>query len=105
MFETFERAFQIDLVREIADALRREFGPEIDVHPGPAEGEAGVVNQAFHASTWIILETMALPSGDLRSLMTWVLRWPLETGSWKPALPKRQPSWCSIPSRFWAIRG
>jgi hypothetical protein len=61
IFESFERAFQIDLVREIADALRREFGPDIDVDPGPA----GAVNRAFRASTWIILETMASPSSDL----------------------------------------
>jgi hypothetical protein len=74
MFESFECAFQIDLVREIADALRREFGPDIDVHPGGAGAETGAVNRSFRASTWIILKTTALPSGDLRSLMTWVLR-------------------------------
>jgi hypothetical protein len=51
MFETFEHAFQIDLVREIANALRREFGTDIDVHPGPAEGEAEAVNRAFRVST------------------------------------------------------
>jgi hypothetical protein len=74
VFESFERAFQIDLVPQIADALRREFGPDIDVHPGGAGAEAGAVSRSFRASTGIILKTMALPSGDLRSLMTWVLR-------------------------------
>jgi hypothetical protein len=74
IFETIEHAFQIDLVREIADALRREFGPEIDVSPGGAGAEAGAINRPFRASTWIILRTTALPSGDLRSLTTWVLR-------------------------------
>jgi hypothetical protein len=39
-----------------------------------AGAEAGAINRPFRASTWIMLKTMAWPSGDVRSLMTWVLR-------------------------------
>jgi hypothetical protein len=105
IFETIEHAFQIDLVREIADALRREFGPEIDVHPGPTGAEVGAVNRSFGMSTWIILETTGLPSGDLRSLTTWVLRRTAQDRLLESVATEAETRPCSNPNRPWAIRG
>ncbi|WP_435018548.1 hypothetical protein TA3x_000525 [Tundrisphaera sp. TA3] len=73
-YEAFERTVEVGLILGIAEALRAEFGTEIDAHPGGPGNEAGVVNRAFRAVARRILRSI-VPSGeDLGGVVTWVLR-------------------------------
>jgi hypothetical protein len=58
MADRFDDGFR--LVLAVAEALRNEFGVEIDAHPGGAKTEAGSVNRAFCA----VVRTFVAESGD-----------------------------------------
>ncbi|OJW08030.1 MAG: hypothetical protein BGO49_20795 [Planctomycetales bacterium 71-10] len=56
----------------LAQTLRREFGVDIDAHPGGAGAEAGAINRAFRASVGVVLAG-AVPPGEMSEFGTRVL--------------------------------
>jgi hypothetical protein len=73
MSDSYGMTPEVDLVIEIARALREEFGVSIDAQPGGAGNLAGPINRAFLATAGQILGEI-VTSGDLPGLTTWVLR-------------------------------
>jgi hypothetical protein len=62
------------MVLALAEALRAEFGVEIDAHPGGVGNDAGTVNRAFRAASAVVLQGAGSSEDDLAALLTWVLR-------------------------------
>src|SRR5437660_66419 len=74
MFDAYRRTVEFHTILGIAEALREEFGRDIDDHPGGPGHEAGQVNRAYRAAARRILKTIATPREDLAGLLTWTLR-------------------------------
>lgn len=73
MCDEYTETPEFRTVLAIAEALRREFGVEIDAHPGGVGNEPGVVNRAYRAATGCILGTVSR-GDDVSTLLTWALR-------------------------------
>ena len=50
MHDAYGRTVEFGLIVGIAEALREEFGGDIDDHPGGPGNEAGQVNRAYRAA-------------------------------------------------------
>ena len=74
MDEAYRRTAEFQTILEIAEALRGEFGAEIDVHPGGRAVEAGQVNRAFRVAAACILKATVARGDDLPGMLSWVLR-------------------------------
>jgi hypothetical protein len=61
---------ELRLVLGIAQALRDEFGVEIDAHPGGVGVEAGVVNRAFR----VVVASVAAEGDEPAIILTHLLR-------------------------------
>lgn len=62
------------MVMEIAEALRGEFGENIDAQPGSDTVEAGQVNRAFRVAVAYILKAIVPIEANTPGLQTSVLR-------------------------------
>lgn len=61
-------------VLAIAEALRDEFGIEIDAHPGGKDVEAGAVNRAFRAAAKVVIGGFVPTVDDVGLILSRVLR-------------------------------
>jgi hypothetical protein len=65
----------LTLLTQIAGAIRRELGEEIDAYPGPRSPEAAdPINRAFRAIVSSLLASIDPPTGETDSLSTRTLR-------------------------------
>src|SRR4051812_49240487 len=74
MHDAYVRTVEFALILGIAEALREEFGGDIDDHPGGPGNEAGQVNRAYRAAARRILRSIVAAKEDLAAVLTWVLR-------------------------------
>jgi hypothetical protein len=72
--DAWERSAEFRLVLGVAQALRVEFGADIDAHPGGVGCEAGVANRAFRTMARVILGSVLSTGDDPTAVLTWVLR-------------------------------
>src|SRR4051794_13171730 len=74
MFDAYGRTVAFGLVRGIAEALREEFGADIDAHPGGPGTEAGQVNRAYRVVARYLFQAIVPTPQDLSGLVSWALR-------------------------------
>jgi hypothetical protein len=72
MCQGFDDGFR--LVLAVAEALRDEFGVEIDAHPGGETIEAGSINRVFCAIVRTIVANVATGSEDQATIVRDLLR-------------------------------
>ena len=74
MFDAYGRTVEFSLVLGIAQAIREEFGADVDAHPGGPGNEAGQVNRAYRVVARRIFGTIVPPREDLSGVVSWALR-------------------------------
>jgi hypothetical protein len=68
----YDAGFQTVLA--LAEALRAEFGADIDAHPGGTGSEAGSVNRAFRAAARVVVGGQITSGDDVGLMVGGVLR-------------------------------
>ncbi|MDB5350086.1 MAG: hypothetical protein JWN86_1333 [Planctomycetota bacterium] len=75
--ETFRRhvrSADFQTIQVIAEAMRSEFGEEIDAHPGGPGVRAGAMNRALRIAAWVILKEAGSLEDDEADVQMAVLR-------------------------------